>query len=32
MGVTKKVIDLLLGWGNRVGKHSSDIWNLVLLC
>jgi hypothetical protein len=27
-----KVIDLLFGWFNGFGKHSSDIWNLVPLC
>jgi hypothetical protein len=30
-----KVIDLLFGWFNGLGKHSSDIWNLVphyLMC
>ena len=27
----EKVIDLLFGWRNWVGKHSSDIWNLVPL-
>lgn len=28
----EKVIDLLFGWRNWVGKRSSDIWNLVPLC
>ena len=32
MDVTEKVIDLLFGWRNWVGKHSLDIWNLVPLC
>uniref|UniRef100_A0A2N9I832 Protein kinase domain-containing protein n=1 Tax=Fagus sylvatica TaxID=28930 RepID=A0A2N9I832_FAGSY len=27
-----KVIDLLFGWFNGLGKHSSDIWNLVPHC
>jgi hypothetical protein len=27
-----KVIDLLYGWFNGLGKHSSDIWNLVPHC
>jgi hypothetical protein len=27
-----KVIELLFRWFNGFGKHSSDIWNLVLLC
>uniref|UniRef100_A0A2N9GH27 Reverse transcriptase domain-containing protein n=1 Tax=Fagus sylvatica TaxID=28930 RepID=A0A2N9GH27_FAGSY len=27
-----KVIDLLYGWFNGFGKHSSDIWNLVPHC
>jgi hypothetical protein len=27
-----KVMDLLFGWFNGFGKHSSDIWNLVPLC
>jgi hypothetical protein len=27
-----KVIELLFGWFNGFGKHSSDIWNLVPLC
>ena len=28
----KKVSDLLMGWRNWLGKHASDIWNLVPLC
>ena len=27
-----KVLDLLFGWFNGLGKHSSDIWNLVPHC
>ena len=27
-----KVIDLLFGWYNWFGKHSSGVWNLVPLC
>ena len=27
-----KVLELLFGWYNWFGKHSSDIWNLVPLC
>ena len=27
-----RVADLLLGWRNWLGKHSSDIWNLVHSC
>jgi|UniRef100_A0A2N9FF34 hypothetical protein len=27
-----KVIDLLFGWFNGLGKHSSDIWNLIPHC
>ncbi len=27
-----KVMDLLFGWFNGLGKHSSDIWNLVPHC
>jgi hypothetical protein len=26
------VIELLFGWFNGFGKHSSDIWNLVPSC
>jgi hypothetical protein len=26
------VLDLLFGWFNGLGKHSSDIWNLVPHC
>ena len=26
------VADLLFGWWNWLGKHSSDIWNIVHLC
>ena len=25
-------MDLLFGWGNWFGKHSSDVWTLVPLC
>ena len=25
--IPERVKDLLLGWGNWLGKHSSDIWN-----
>ena len=28
----KKVIDLLESWRNWLGKHSSNIWNLVPHC
>lgn len=28
----EKTLDLFFGWKNWFGKHSSDIWNLVLLC
>ncbi len=28
----KKVIDLLYGWRNWFSKHSSNMWNIVLLC
>jgi hypothetical protein len=27
-----RVADLLFGWWNWLGKHSSDIWNIVSLC
>ena len=27
--LSARVIDLLFGWWNWVGKHSSDIWNIV---
>ena len=26
------VLDLLAGWRNWFGKHSSDVWNLAPLC
>jgi hypothetical protein len=26
------VADLLFGWWNWLGKHSSDIWNIIPLC
>ncbi len=26
------VVDLLVGWYNWFGKHSSETWNLVPLC
>ena len=28
----RRVIDLVDGWWNLLGKHSSDIWNMVPLC
>ena len=28
----KRVIDLLAGWRNWSGKHSSNVWNLVPHC
>ena len=28
----RTVFDLMLGWRNWLGKHSSNIWNLVPLC
>ena len=28
----KRVIDLLAGWRNWLGKHSSNVWNLVPHC
>uniref|UniRef100_A0A7N2L696 Reverse transcriptase zinc-binding domain-containing protein n=1 Tax=Quercus lobata TaxID=97700 RepID=A0A7N2L696_QUELO len=28
----RSIPDLLFGWWNWLGKHSSQIWNLVLLC
>ena len=28
----RTVLDLLFGWWNWLGKHLSNIWNLVLLC
>ena len=28
----KRVLDLFFGWRNWMGKLSSDIWNLTLLC
>lgn len=28
----RRIIDLLFGWRNWLGKHNSDIWNLVPLC
>ena len=30
--LTKRVVDLLCGWWNIVGRHNSDIWNLVPPC
>ena len=30
--VPRSIIDLLFGWWNWLGKHSSQIWNLVPLC
>jgi hypothetical protein len=26
------VMDLLFSWWNGLGKHASDIWNLIPLC
>ena len=28
----KTVASLLFGWWNWLGKHSSNIWNMVLAC
>ena len=28
----RTVLDILFGWWNWLGKHSSEIWNLVSLC
>ena len=30
--LSRSVEDFLFGWWNWLGKHSSNIWNLVLLC
>ena len=30
--IPRSISDLLFGWWNWVEKHSSQIWNLVLLC
>ena len=30
--LSRSVADTLFGWWNWFGKHSSSIWNLVLLC
>ena len=30
--IPRSIPDLLFGWWNWLGKHSSQIWNLVLLC
>ena len=30
--VLRSIPDLLFGWWNWLGKHSSQIWNLVPLC
>ena len=30
--IPASVVDLLVGWYNWFGKHSSEIWNLVPLC
>ena len=27
-----RVVELLFGWRNWFGKHSSDVWNLVPSC
>jgi hypothetical protein len=27
-----KVVDLLFSWWNGLGRHSSDIWNMVPIC
>ena len=29
--IPRIILDLLFGWWNWLGKHSSNIWNLVLL-
>ena len=29
--IPRMILDLLFGWWNWLGKHSSNIWNLVLL-
>ena len=28
----KRVVDLLCGWWNMLGRHTSDVWNLVPPC
>ena len=28
----KRIASLLFGWWNWLGKHSSNIWNMVLAC
>ena len=30
--ILAKVIELLFGWHNWFGRHSSEVWNLVPLC
>ena len=30
--ISRSIPDLLFGWWNWLGKHSSQIWNLVALC
>ena len=30
--ISSSIPDLLFGWWNWLGKHSSQIWNLVPLC
>ena len=30
--LAKQVVDLLGGWWNMLGNHTSEIWNLVPLC
>ena len=30
--ILRSIPDLLFGWWNWLGKHSSQIWNLVSLC
>ena len=30
--IPRMILDLLFGWWNWLGKHLSNIWNLVLLC
>jgi hypothetical protein len=30
--LSERVLELLFGWHNGLGKFSSDIWNLVPLC
>ena len=30
--IPRSILDLLFGWWNWLGKHSSQVWNLVPLC